>query len=106
MAAHMSTVETARDLDIIGIRAVLGRAQLDYLGESYGTVLGARYADLFPGHVGRMVLDGPPPGHLVGRRGPPVGAGRLRRRRDFKRGAGRPSAVLYAGGSCGRTVSL
>lgn len=54
--AHMSTVDTARDLDVI--RQVLGDDKLNYLGFSYGTRLGAVYAARFPGKVGRMVLDG------------------------------------------------
>ena len=52
----MTTVETARDLDII--RAALGSPRLDYYGASYGTFLGATYAALFPNRIGRMVLDG------------------------------------------------
>ncbi|WP_309057174.1 alpha/beta fold hydrolase, partial [Streptomyces sp.] len=53
---HVSTVETARDMDIV--RAVLGDQKLTYVGASYGTFLGATYAELFPGRVGRLVLDG------------------------------------------------
>ncbi|MFE9737282.1 alpha/beta hydrolase [Streptomyces sp. NPDC006477] len=53
---HVSTVETARDMDIL--RAVLGDAKLTYVGASYGTFLGATYAELFPDRVGRLVLDG------------------------------------------------
>ncbi|TWV52027.1 alpha/beta hydrolase [Streptomyces misionensis] len=53
---HVSTVEAARDMDLL--RAVLGDAKLNYVGASYGTLLGATYAGLFPGRVGRMVLDG------------------------------------------------
>ncbi len=56
LVAHVSTVEVARDLDIL--RAALGETKLDYLGKSYGTFIGATYADLFPTHIGRMVLDG------------------------------------------------
>ncbi|MFI5429177.1 alpha/beta hydrolase [Aeromicrobium sp. UC242_57] len=56
LAAHVSTVEAARDMDIV--RALLGRSELDWFGASYGTLLGAVYADLFPAQVGRMVLDG------------------------------------------------
>jgi pimeloyl-ACP methyl ester carboxylesterase len=56
LARHMSTTEVARDMDIL--RAALGEAKLDYLGASYGTFIGATYADLFPSHVGRFVLDG------------------------------------------------
>jgi len=40
------------------LRAALGEDQLTYLGKSYGTFLGATYADLFPEKVGRFVLDG------------------------------------------------
>jgi pimeloyl-ACP methyl ester carboxylesterase len=56
LASHVSTVEAARDMDVL--RAALGRAQLDYFGASYGTKLGATYAQLFPSKVGRFVLDG------------------------------------------------
>jgi pimeloyl-ACP methyl ester carboxylesterase len=56
VAEHVTTVEAAKDMDII--RAVLGESKLDYLGASYGTKLGATYAELFPKRVGRMVLDG------------------------------------------------
>lgn len=56
LLANMSTEDVARDLDVL--RAVLGDQALTYLGKSYGTVIGARYADLFPQRVGRMVLDG------------------------------------------------
>jgi pimeloyl-ACP methyl ester carboxylesterase len=54
--AHVTTVDAARDMDVL--RAVLGQERLDYLGASYGTKLGATYADLFPERVGRLVLDG------------------------------------------------
>ncbi|MGW2745870.1 alpha/beta hydrolase [Streptomyces sp. NPDC001450] len=53
---HVSTVEAARDMDIL--RAVLGDPRLNYVGASYGTFLGATYAGLFPDRVGRLVLDG------------------------------------------------
>ena len=53
---HVSTADTARDLDLL--RRALGQPELDYIGLSYGTYLGATYANLFPGHAGRMVLDG------------------------------------------------
>ncbi|MFE7559070.1 alpha/beta hydrolase [Kitasatospora sp. NPDC057500] len=53
---HLSTVEAARDLDVL--RALLGDERLNYVGKSYGTFLGATYAGLFPGRTGRMVLDG------------------------------------------------
>lgn len=56
LARHMSTVEAAKDMDVL--RSALGERQLDYYGASYGTLLGATYADLFPRNVRRMVLDG------------------------------------------------
>lgn len=56
LLGNVDTVSAAKDMDII--RAVLGDEQLDYLGFSYGTFLGATYADLFPKRVGHFVLDG------------------------------------------------
>lgn len=56
LVSHVSTPEAARDVDII--REVLGDRRLSWFGASYGTFLGATYAELFPERVGRMVLDG------------------------------------------------
>jgi pimeloyl-ACP methyl ester carboxylesterase len=56
LLGHVSTVEAAKDLDVL--RAALGERKLNYLGKSYGTFLGATYADQFPTKVGRFVLDG------------------------------------------------
>jgi pimeloyl-ACP methyl ester carboxylesterase len=56
LLGHVSTIEAAKDMDVL--RAALSETKLDYLGKSYGTFLGATYADLFPGKVGRFVLDG------------------------------------------------
>ena len=53
---NMSTVDAAIDLD--QLREALGDAKLTYVGFSYGTYLGAIYAELFPTHVRAMVLDG------------------------------------------------
>ncbi len=53
---YISTENSARDMDLL--RAVLGDDTLSYLGFSYGSLLGATYAGLFPERVGRMVLDG------------------------------------------------
>lgn len=53
---HITTINSARDMDLI--RAVLGDKQLNYLGYSYGTFLGATYAKLYPEKAGRLVLDG------------------------------------------------
>ncbi|MGN6687467.1 MAG: alpha/beta fold hydrolase [Actinomycetales bacterium] len=56
LLAHVGTRDVVRDLDVL--RAVLGDSKLHYLGKSYGTFIGAIYGDLFPTHIGRMVLDG------------------------------------------------
>ena len=52
---HVGTRDVARDLDVL--RATNGNTKLNYLGISYGTRIGAIYADLFPDRVGRVVLD-------------------------------------------------
>jgi pimeloyl-ACP methyl ester carboxylesterase len=54
--AYLSTDAVARDLDLI--RAAVGDKGLTYLGFSYGTSIGARYAELFPSHIRAMTLDG------------------------------------------------
>jgi pimeloyl-ACP methyl ester carboxylesterase len=53
---YVGTRDAARDMDVL--RAALGEPKLSYLGKSYGTYLGAWYAQLFPGHVRALVLDG------------------------------------------------
>jgi pimeloyl-ACP methyl ester carboxylesterase len=56
LLGHVGTYDVARDLDVL--RAALGDKKLDYLGKSYGTYIGAVYAQLFPERAGRLVLDG------------------------------------------------
>lgn len=51
-----STEQAARDMD--AVRAAVGDERLTYLGYSYGTLLGATYAQLFPHNVRAFVLDG------------------------------------------------
>ncbi|KAJ3150490.1 hypothetical protein HDU86_006367 [Geranomyces michiganensis] len=53
---HLSTASVARDMDLL--RQVLGLEKIYFWGFSYGTFLGAVYANLFPQYVGRMILDG------------------------------------------------
>jgi pimeloyl-ACP methyl ester carboxylesterase len=53
---HVSTADTARDLD--RLRQAVNAPQLTYRGLSYGTILGATYANLFPSRVRALVLDG------------------------------------------------
>lgn len=53
---HISTDDTVADLD--AMRAAVGDAGLTYLGLSYGTFIGAKYAERFPDRVRALVLDG------------------------------------------------
>ncbi|MFF7313261.1 alpha/beta fold hydrolase [Streptomyces sp. NPDC008137] len=55
LMAHVSTADSARDMD--RIRDALGDERMNYFGISYGTELGGTYAHLFPKNVGRMTLD-------------------------------------------------
>jgi pimeloyl-ACP methyl ester carboxylesterase len=50
-----NSANTARDMD--KIRVALGEKQINYLGYSYGTYLGATYATLFPKQSRRFILD-------------------------------------------------
>jgi pimeloyl-ACP methyl ester carboxylesterase len=54
--ANVGTRDVARDLDVL--RAALGDRQLTYVGFSYGTRIGSTYAEMFPGNLRSMVLDG------------------------------------------------
>jgi pimeloyl-ACP methyl ester carboxylesterase len=52
---QFTTRNTARDMDVV--RMVLGERRISYYGVSYGTYLGEVYAQMFPTHSDRMVLD-------------------------------------------------
>ena len=52
----MSTADTARDMNLL--RRAVGDRGLSYWGISYGSFLGATYANLFPSRVRAMILDG------------------------------------------------
>jgi pimeloyl-ACP methyl ester carboxylesterase len=56
LLGHLDTVSAARDME--QVRLALGDEPLNYLGLSYGTQLGATYAQLFPDAIRVMVLDG------------------------------------------------
>jgi len=53
---YMNSVNTARDIDLL--RRAVGDAKLTYHGISYGTHIGAIYANLFPARVRALVMDG------------------------------------------------
>jgi pimeloyl-ACP methyl ester carboxylesterase len=55
LTPYITTWQTTHDMDLI--RTLLGDQQVNYLGYSYGTWLGAKYASLFPEHAGKIVLD-------------------------------------------------
>lgn len=56
LARFVGTSNTVRDMDVL--RNAVGDEDLNWFGFSYGTSLGALYAQEFPDRVGRMVLDG------------------------------------------------
>ncbi|GAA2250962.1 alpha/beta hydrolase [Streptomyces amakusaensis] len=55
LAAHLDGESVARDMD--AIRAALGERQISFVGHSYGTFLGERYARLFPDRLRALALD-------------------------------------------------
>jgi pimeloyl-ACP methyl ester carboxylesterase len=95
---NVATVDTARDMD--QIRQALGEQRITYIGYSYGTYLGAVYANMFPTHVRAMVLDG------VSDPDQPAAQFFLTQARGFDRGidqffascAQRRSCPFYSGG--------
>jgi pimeloyl-ACP methyl ester carboxylesterase len=52
---YMDTISAAKDME--AVRLALGGEKMNYLGFSYGTQLGAQYAQLFPDNIRTMVLD-------------------------------------------------
>ena len=53
---NVGTSNVAKDLD--ALRAAVGDDKLTYLGYSYGTRIGAAYAEAYPDKVRGMILDG------------------------------------------------
>jgi pimeloyl-ACP methyl ester carboxylesterase len=53
---HVSNLETVEDME--RIRRALGEGRLNFLGYSYGTLMGQQYAEAYPRHIRTMVLDG------------------------------------------------
>lgn len=53
---HVATTNVVQDLDLL--REAVGDERLRYMGFSYGTLLGLRYAERFPELVDRLILDG------------------------------------------------
>jgi pimeloyl-ACP methyl ester carboxylesterase len=53
---HMDTTHFVQDIEFV--RQALDDGELNFLGLSYGTMIGAAYAEAYPKNVGRMVIDG------------------------------------------------
>lgn len=53
---HIDTTSAARDIE--AIRLALDDGKLNWLGLSYGSQLGGAYAELYPGNIRVMALDG------------------------------------------------
>ncbi len=56
LLAHVGTADVVEDLDTI--RAALGDAKITYIGFSYGTLIGALYAQMHPDRIRALALDG------------------------------------------------
>ncbi len=54
--ANVGTTNVAKDLE--ALRVAVGDDKLNYLGYSYGTRIGAAYAEAYPDKVRAMILDG------------------------------------------------
>ena len=115
--AHMSTADAARDMDFL--RAALGDRKLNYLGFSYGSMLGQTYANLFPDRSEPWSSTGSStrsPGDRPRRRRPtvPIGTrlrsdvGAQKTLEEFFRlcDAGRPPTARFAGNSGRRYAAL
>jgi pimeloyl-ACP methyl ester carboxylesterase len=57
LLAHMSSADMARDFDLL--RQAVGDEKLTYVGNSYGSLVGATYASLFPGRARALALTAP-----------------------------------------------
>ncbi|KAJ5350617.1 hypothetical protein N7541_008344 [Penicillium brevicompactum] len=56
LVKHMDSISVAKDME--AIRQGLGDEKLNYIGLSYGTLIGQTYAELFPENIRTMVFDG------------------------------------------------
>lgn len=53
---HVGTLQVARDLE--RLRKALREPDISYVGFSYGTLIGALYADMYPNRIRAAVFDG------------------------------------------------
>jgi pimeloyl-ACP methyl ester carboxylesterase len=102
---YIGTTYAARDMDLI--RSALGEAKLTYLGKSYGTLLGAVYADEFPSKVRALVLDGAlPPGLDPTAQAREQGAGFEGDLRDFLADCVRSTGCPFTGSATAARAQL
>ncbi|PPK63229.1 alpha/beta hydrolase [Actinokineospora auranticolor] len=52
---HVDSLSVVRDMD--ALRVALGERKINYYGLSYGTLIGAQYAEEFGGNIRAMVMD-------------------------------------------------
>ena len=104
LLSHISTADAVRDLE--HLRIALGEDRLSFVGYSYGTFLGASYADAHPDRVRAFVLDGPVDAVGVGARGDARPGARLRARarRLPRRLLGASRVLLPSRRRCGSRV--
>jgi pimeloyl-ACP methyl ester carboxylesterase len=57
LVRHVDTASVVRDMEML--RQAMNLPQINFVGFSYGTFIGERYAQLYPGKVRAMVLDAP-----------------------------------------------
>ena len=55
LLGHITTEDLVKDMD--AIRAALGQSQINYLGYSYGALLGQTYGTVFPTHLRRAIFN-------------------------------------------------
>ncbi|MEG3626963.1 alpha/beta hydrolase [Streptomyces poriticola] len=97
---HYHSLNNARDLEVL--RAALGEERLTFMGASYGTYLGAVYAELYPAQVRRMVFDAvvnPDPEQIWYRNNLDQSAAFEDRWTDFKEWIAEHDAVYGLGGT-------
>ncbi|RTE84003.1 hypothetical protein BHE90_001372 [Fusarium euwallaceae] len=52
---HLDTIQVVKDLE--AVRVALGNEKINWLGMSYGTMIGTQYAYLYPKNIRSMILD-------------------------------------------------
>lgn len=56
LLGQLGSIANARDMDIL--RALLGEKKMNFFGYSYGSFQGLVYAEMFPGRIRTMTVDG------------------------------------------------